>query len=134
MAEKNIIQALNQCLHQEFAKDDGLVTFGEDVGHFGGVFRVTSGLTEKFGEERCFNSPLAEQGIVGFAIGMALMGMKPVAEIQFADYLFPAYDQMVNELSKMRYRTGGGAVQLSISHSNAVWWGDSRSSLPLAIS
>ncbi len=107
MAELNIIQALNQAHHQAFAGDSSLVTFGEDVGHFGGVFRVTSGLTKEFGEERCFNSPLSEQGIVGFAIGMALYGSNVVAEIQFADYLFPGYDQMVNELAKMRYRTGG---------------------------
>src|SRR5271170_5484538 len=105
MTEMTIIQALNQTLHQEFAKDNRLVTFGEDVGAFGGVFRVTSGLQEKFGEERCFDSPLSEQGIVGFAIGMAQKGMKPICEIQFADYIFPAYDQIVNELAKMRYRT-----------------------------
>jgi pyruvate dehydrogenase E1 component beta subunit len=107
MAELNIIQSLNQAYHQAFRKDDDLVTFGEDVGHFGGVFRVTSGLTKEFGELRCFNSPLTEQGIVGFAIGMAQYGMNVVAEIQFADYVFPAYDQIVNELAKMRYRTGG---------------------------
>lgn len=107
MTVMNMIQALNQALHQEFARNDTLITFGEDVGYFGGVFRVTSGLQEKFGEERCFNSPLAEQGIVGFGIGVALKGLRPVCEIQFADYVFPAYDQIVNELAKMRYRTGG---------------------------
>jgi 2-oxoisovalerate dehydrogenase E1 component beta subunit len=101
-----MIQALNQALHQEFARNASLVTFGEDVGAFGGVFRVTSGLQAKFGEERCFDSPLSEQGIIGFGIGMAQRGMKPVCEIQFADYIFPAYDQIVNELAKMRYRTG----------------------------
>lgn len=102
----NIIQALNQTLHREFARDSRLVTFGEDVGFFGGVFRVTSGLQKEFGEERCFDSPLSEQGIVGFGIGMAQKGLKPICEIQFADYIFPAYDQIVNELAKMRYRTG----------------------------
>lgn len=106
MATMNIIQALNQTLHQQFAKDKRLVTFGEDVGYFGGVFRVTEGLQKKFGEERCFNTPLCEQGIVGFGIGMAQKGLKPICEIQFADYIFPAYDQIVNELAKMRYRTG----------------------------
>lgn len=106
MSEMNMIQALNQTLHQQFAKDKRLVTFGEDVGAFGGVFRVTTGLQEKFGEERCFDSPLSEAGIVGFGIGMAQKGMKPICEIQFADYIFPAYDQIVNELAKMRYRTG----------------------------
>lgn len=106
MPVMNIIQALNQALHLEFARDSSVLTFGEDVGAFGGVFRVTSGLQEKFGEARCFDTPLAEQGIIGFGIGMAQKGMKPICEIQFADYIFPAYDQIVNELAKMRYRTG----------------------------
>lgn len=102
----NIIQALNYTLHAEFAKDSRLVTFGEDAGAFGGVFRVTSGLQKEFGEERCFDTPLCEQGIIGFGIGMAQKGMKPICEIQFSDYIFPAYDQIVNELAKMRYRSG----------------------------
>lgn len=106
MAIMNIIQALNLTLHQEFARDNRLLTFGEDVGAFGGVFRVTAGLQEKFGEERCFDTPLSEQGIIGFGIGIAQKGLKPICEIQFADYIFPAYDQIVNELAKMRYRTG----------------------------
>jgi 2-oxoisovalerate dehydrogenase E1 component beta subunit len=106
MSSMNIIQALNAALHQEFARDPRLVTFGEDAGAFGGVFRVTSGLQEKFGEERCFDTPLSEQGIIGFGIGVAQKGLKPICEIQFADYIFPAYDQIVNELAKMRYRTG----------------------------
>jgi pyruvate dehydrogenase E1 component beta subunit len=105
MAVMNIIQALNLALHQEFARDKNIVAFGEDAGAFGGVFRVTSGLQAKFGEERCFDTPLCEQGIVGFGIGMAQKGLKPICEIQFADYIFPAYDQIVNELAKMRYRT-----------------------------
>jgi pyruvate dehydrogenase E1 component beta subunit len=105
MPVMNIIQALNAALHQEFARNPKLVTFGEDAGGFGGVFRVTSGLQEKFGEERCFDTPLSEQGIIGFGIGIAQKGLKPICEIQFADYIFPAYDQIVNELAKMRYRT-----------------------------
>jgi 2-oxoisovalerate dehydrogenase E1 component beta subunit len=106
MAQLNIIQALNQTLHQAFAKDDKLLAFGEDCGHFGGVFRVTQGLQKEFGKERCFNTPLSERGIVGFAVGLAHQGLKPICEIQFADYIFPAYDQIVNEVAKMRYRTG----------------------------
>jgi len=106
MAEMNIIQSLNHTLHEAFSKDKKLLTFGEDAGNFGGVFRVTSGLQKQFGEERCFNTPLSEAGIVGFAIGVAQKGLKPICEIQFADYIFPAYDQIVNELAKMRYRTG----------------------------
>ena len=105
MPVMNMIQALNQTLHQEFERDSALVAFGEDAGAFGGVFRVTSGLQQKFGEERCFDTPLCEQGIIGFGIGMAQKGLKPICEIQFADYIFPAYDQIVNELAKMRYRT-----------------------------
>lgn len=106
MAERNMIEALNQALHLMFQRDERLVTFGEDVGAFGGVFRVTTGLQQAFGEERCFDTPLSEQGIIGFAIGMAQKGLKPIAEIQFADYIFPGYDQIVNEMAKMRYRTG----------------------------
>lgn len=106
MAVMNIIQSLNYTLHEQFAKNDKLLTFGEDVGAFGGVFRVSSGLQKKFGEMRCFNSPLSEAGIIGFGIGMAQKGLKPICEIQFSDYIFPAYDQIVNELAKMRYRTG----------------------------
>ncbi len=106
MTEMTLIQALNQTLHQQFAKDKRLVTFGEDAGAFGGVFRVTTGLQEKFGEARCFDAPLAEAGIVGFGVGMAQKGMKPICEIQFADYIFPAFDQIINEVAKMRYRTG----------------------------
>lgn len=106
MPELNMIQALNQALHEEFARDEKLLSFGEDAGYFGGVFRVTDGLQKKFGEERVFDTPLCEQGIVGFAIGIAQKGLKPICEIQFADYIFPAYDQIVNEIAKMRYKSG----------------------------
>jgi pyruvate dehydrogenase E1 component beta subunit len=105
MAQLNMIQALNQALMQAFEKDPTLVCFGEDVGFFGGVFRVTQGLQEKFGEARVFDTPLCEQGIIGFGVGVAQNGLRPVCEIQFADYIFPAYDQIVNEVAKMRYRT-----------------------------
>jgi 2-oxoisovalerate dehydrogenase E1 component beta subunit len=105
MAVKNMIQALNSTLHREFKKDDRLVLFGEDVGTFGGVFRVTTGLQEAFGSDRVFDTPLVEQGIVGFGIGMAQQGFYPICEIQFADYIYPAFDQMVNEMAKMRHRT-----------------------------
>jgi 2-oxoisovalerate dehydrogenase E1 component beta subunit len=107
MAVMNMIQSLNHTLHEEFARDPRLITFGEDCGHMGGVFRVTVGLHEKFGEERCFNTPLSELGIVGFATGMALKGLIPICEVQFADYIFPAYDHIVNEIAKIRYRTAG---------------------------
>jgi pyruvate dehydrogenase E1 component beta subunit len=107
MPEMNIIQAVNDCLRVEMRRDSRVVVLGEDVGRFGGVFRATVGLQEEFGPDRCIDTPLAENGIVGCAIGMALYGLRPVAEIQFADYVYPAYDQIVNELAKMRYRSGG---------------------------
>jgi pyruvate dehydrogenase E1 component beta subunit len=107
MPEMNIIQAVNDCLRLEMRRDDRVVVLGEDVGRFGGVFRATTGLQEEFGQDRCFDTPLAEAGIIGSAIGMALYGLKPVAEIQFADFIYPAFDQIVNELAKLRYRSGG---------------------------
>jgi 2-oxoisovalerate dehydrogenase E1 component beta subunit len=103
----NIIQAVNDALRLEMRRDPRVVVFGEDVGKFGGVFRATSGLQEEFGAERVFDTPLSEGGIIGTAIGMALYGMRPVPEIQFADFIFPAFDQIVNELAKFRYRSGG---------------------------
>src|SRR5437868_9735285 len=107
MPDWNIIQAVNDCLRLEMRRDDRVVVLGEDVGRFGGVFRATAGLYEEFGPDRCMDTPLAEAGIIGSAIGMALYGLKPVAEIQFADFIYPAFDQIVNELAKLRYRSGG---------------------------
>lgn len=101
-----MLQAINEALSSEMEADKKMMVFGEDVGHFGGVFRATSGLQEKFGRDRCFNTPLTEQGIAGFANGLASNGMTAVAEIQFADYIFPAIDQIVNESAKFRYRSG----------------------------
>jgi len=100
-----MVTAINQCLDQALENNDKVCVFGEDVA-FGGVFRCTNELKEKHGADRVFNTPLAEQGIVGFAIGMAVAGHNPVAEIQFADYIFPAFDQIVNEAAKYRYRSG----------------------------
>ncbi|RYV01994.1 alpha-ketoacid dehydrogenase subunit beta [Shewanella sp. OPT22] len=106
MAQMNMLQAINDALSIAMESDDKMLVFGEDVAHFGGVFRATSGLKEKFGPDRCFNTPLVEQGIAGFANGLAANGHTPVAEIQFADYIFPAFDQIVNESAKFRYRSG----------------------------
>jgi 2-oxoisovalerate dehydrogenase E1 component beta subunit len=103
----NIIQAVNDALRLEMRKNPRVVVLGEDVGRFGGVFRATTGLQEEFGKDRVMDTPLAEAGIIGTAIGMALYGLRPVAEIQFADFIFPAFDQIVNELAKFRYRSGG---------------------------
>jgi len=107
MPEMNIIQAVNDALKLEMHRDPRVLVLGEDVGRFGGVFRATTGLYEEFGADRCVDTPLAESGIIGTAIGMALYGLRPVPEIQFADFIYPAYDQIVNELAKMRYRSGG---------------------------
>src|SRR5579871_3475828 len=107
MPEMNIIQAVNDALRIEMRRDSRVVVLGEDVGRFGGVFRATTGLQEEFGADRCIDTPLAESGIIGAAIGMAMYGMRPVPEIQFADFIYPAYDQIVSELAKMRYRSGG---------------------------
>ena len=107
MPQMNMVQAINDALRQEMRRDDRVVVLGEDVGKVGGVFRVTAGLQEEFGEERVIDTPLSENGIVGGAIGMALYGILPVVEIQFADFIWPAYDQIVNELAKYRYRSGG---------------------------
>jgi len=103
----NIIQAVNDALRIEMRRDSRMVVLGEDVGKFGGVFRATTGLYDEFGPDRVFDTPLSEAGIIGSAIGMALYGLRPVPEIQFADFIYPAYDQIVNELAKFRYRSGG---------------------------
>jgi len=103
----NMVQAINDALRFEMQRDDRIVVLGEDVGKVGGVFRVTAGLYDEFGDDRVIDTPLSEGGIIGAAIGMALYGMKPVPEIQFSDFIFPAYDQIVSELAKFRYRSGG---------------------------
>lgn len=106
MTQMNMLQAINNALDTAMAADERVLCFGEDVGVFGGVFRATSHLQDKYGKSRCFNTPLVEQGIIGFANGLAAQGSVPVAEIQFADYIFPAFDQIVNESAKYRYRSG----------------------------
>ena len=107
MTEMNMVQAINSALRNEMTRDEDVIVLGEDVGKVGGVFRVTQGLFDEFGEERVIDTPLAEGGIIGTAIGMALYGLRPVPEIQFADFIFPAFDQIVSEAAKFRYRSGG---------------------------
>jgi len=107
MPTMNMVQAVNDALRVAMKADPRVVLLGEDIGQVGGVFRVTSGLMEEFGQDRVIDTPLTENGIIGAAVGMAMYGMKPVPEIQFADFLWPAYEQVVNELSKYRYRSGG---------------------------
>ena len=107
MATMTLIQAINSALAGEMERNPAVVLLGEDIGKSGGVFRATEGLWERFGPERVIDTPLAESGIVGMAIGMALYGLRPVAEIQFADFIYPAFDQIVSELAKFRYRSAG---------------------------
>jgi pyruvate dehydrogenase E1 component beta subunit len=107
MPQMNMVQAINDALRIEMRRDPRVVVLGEDVGKVGGVFRVTQGLFDEFGGDRVIDTPLSEGGIIGAAAGMALYGMRPVPEIQFSDFIFPAFDQIVSEVAKFRYRSGG---------------------------
>jgi 2-oxoisovalerate dehydrogenase E1 component beta subunit len=106
-ADITMAQALNAALRDAMDVDDRVVVFGEDVGPLGGVFRITDGLTAKFGEDRCFDTPLAEAGIVGFAVGMAMGGFRPVVELQFDAFAYPAFEQIASHVAKLRNRTRG---------------------------
>nr|MDT0657333.1 alpha-ketoacid dehydrogenase subunit beta [Micromonospora sp. DSM 115978] len=108
MAPVTMASALNAALRDALADDERVVVFGEDVGRLGGVFRITDGLQAEFGERRCFDTPLAEAGIVGFAVGMALSGLRPVVEMQFDAFAYPAFEQIVSHVAKLRNRTRGG--------------------------
>jgi len=101
----SMIEAIRDAHDVMMARDDNVVVFGEDVGYFGGVFRCTRGLQQKYGRNRCFDTPINESGIVGTAIGMAAYGLRPCVEIQFADYMYPAYDQLVSEAARLRHRS-----------------------------
>lgn len=132
MTLKTIVQAINETLDILMEQDDNVILLGEDIGRDGGVFRVTDGLQAKFGESRVLDTPLNELGIVGMGIGMAMYGLRPIAEIQFQDFIFPAFDQIVNQMAKIRYRTGnqfhvpmiirtpyGGGVKGGLYHSQS---------------
>lgn len=107
MPAMTMIQALNSAMDIMLARDPNVVVLGEDVGYFGGVFRCTDGLQKKHGRHRVFDTPIAEAGILGAAVGMSVYGLRPVAEIQFADYIYPAADQLISEAARLRYRSGG---------------------------
>ncbi|MEK7145627.1 MAG: alpha-ketoacid dehydrogenase subunit beta, partial [Patescibacteria group bacterium] len=107
MAELTMVQAINQALDQEMAADPSVIVMGEDVGKDGGVFRVTDGLFDKYGEHRVMDTPLAEAGIVGTAMGMAIYGMKPVTEMQFFGFIYPAFQEIVSHISRIRTRSRG---------------------------
>jgi 2-oxoisovalerate dehydrogenase E1 component beta subunit len=132
----NMIQALNSAHDVMLGRDGNVVAFGEDVGYFGGVFRVTEGLQKKYGKTRVFDSPIAENGIVATAIGMATYGLRPVAEIQFADYIYPAYDQIVSEAARIRYRTAGEwtvPIVIRSPYGGGIFGGQTHSQSPEAL-
>src|ERR1700734_1273816 len=107
MSRMSMVEAIRDAMDCKMAEDERVVVFGEDVGYFGGVFRCTDGLQRKYGKSRCFDAPINESGILGVAIGRGAYGLGPVAEIQFADYVYPGYDQIVSEAARLRYRSGG---------------------------
>src|SRR3954467_8169780 len=136
MSVMNMIQALNSAHKVMMARDPATVVLGEDVGYFGGVFRVTEGLQREYGKQRCFDSPISENGIVAVAIGMAAYGLKPVAEIQFADYIYPGFDQIVSEAAKMRYRSAGEwhlPMVLRTPYGGGIFGGQTHSQSPEAL-
>ena len=136
MPAMSMIQALNSALDVMLERDPDVVIFGEDVGYFGGVFRVTDGLQKKHGLTRCFDSPIGEAGIVGVAIGMSVYGLRPVVEIQFADYIYPAYDQIVSEAARIRYRSAADFhVPLTIRtpYGGGIFGGQTHSQSPEAL-
>jgi len=108
MATKTVLEAVRDAMYEEMKRDERVFIMGEDVGPRGNVFRITAGFLEEFGRDRVIDTPLAEASIVGVAVGAAMLGMRPIAEIQFADFIYPAYNQIVGEAAKIRYRSAGG--------------------------
>ena len=136
MPAMTMIQALNSALDVMMARDPNVLAFGEDVGYFGGVFRVTEGLQKRYGATRCFDSPIAEAGIVAAAIGMGAYGLRPVAEIQFADYIYPAFDQIVSEAARLRYRSAGDftcPITIRTPYGGGIFGGQTHSQSPEAL-
>ncbi|MGZ4415769.1 MAG: alpha-ketoacid dehydrogenase subunit beta, partial [Gaiellaceae bacterium] len=107
MAERSIVEAVNDCLHVELERDSSVMVMGEDVGRAGGVFRATAGLRDRFGPDRCFDTPLAEAGILGTAVGLCMAGWRPVCEMQYDAFSYPCLDQLITHVGRYRWRTGG---------------------------
>ncbi|AHK42521.1 2-oxoisovalerate dehydrogenase, E1 component, beta subunit [Ensifer adhaerens OV14] len=131
-----MIEAVRSAMDVSMGRDDNVVVFGEDVGYFGGVFRCTQGLQAKYGKTRCFDAPISESGIVGTAIGMAAYGLKPCVEIQFADYMYPAYDQITQEAARIRYRSNGDftcPIVLRMPTGGGIFGGQTHSQSPEAL-
>ena len=136
MAQMNMIQAINSALDVKMSQDPDVLVFGEDVGYFGGVFRCTAGLQEKHGLHRCFDSPISEGGIVGTAVGMGAYGLRPVVEIQFADYIYPGFDQIASEAARLRYRSNGdftAPITIRSPMGGGIHGGTSHSQSPEAL-
>jgi 2-oxoisovalerate dehydrogenase E1 component beta subunit len=136
MAAMTMVQAIRSALDVMLERDENVVVFGEDVGYFGGVFRCTDGLQAKFGTSRVFDAPIAEGGIVGAAIGMGAYGLRPVAEIQFADYMYPGYDQMVSGAARLRYRSAGdftAPITIRMPCGGGIYGGQTHSQSPEAL-
>jgi len=136
MPGMTMVQALNSALDVMLARDPDVLMFGEDVGYFGGVFRVTEGLQKKYGDKRCFDTPISEGGIIATAIGMGAYGLRPVAEIQFADYILPAFDQLVSEAARLRYRSNGefwAPITVRAPYGGGIFGGQTHSQSPEAL-
>ncbi len=131
-----MVEAIRDAMDCKMAEDAHVVVFGEDVGYFGGVFRCTEGLQRKYGKSRCFDAPINESGIVGVAIGMGAYGLRPVVEIQFADYVYPGYDQIVSEAARLRYRSGGeffAPIVIRMPCGGGIYGGQTHSQSPEAL-
>lgn len=136
MARKNMIEAIRDALDVMLGADDNVVVFGEDVGYFGGVFRATEGLQKKYGKSRVFDAPISELGIIGAAVGMGAYGLRPVPEIQFADYILPAYDQIASEAARLRYRSSGeffAPITIRTPCGGGIFGGQTHSQSPEAL-
>jgi 2-oxoisovalerate dehydrogenase E1 component beta subunit len=136
MATMTMVQAIRSAMDVMLGRDDNVVVFGEDVGYFGGVFRCTDGLQAKYGSSRVFDAPIAEGGIVGAAIGMGAYGLRPVAEIQFADYMYPGYDQIVSGAARLRYRSAGdftAPITIRMPCGGGIYGGQTHSQSPEAL-
>jgi 2-oxoisovalerate dehydrogenase E1 component beta subunit len=133
MATMNMVQALNSAMDNMLARDPDVLIFGEDVGFFGGVFRVTEGLQQRYGGQRVFDGPIAEGGLVGVALGMGAYGLRPVVECQFADYIYPAFDQIVSEAARLRHRSAGefyAPLTIRSPYGGGIFGGQTHSQSP----
>src|SRR5271156_4971519 len=136
MPVMSMVQALNSAMDVMLGRDPNVLIFGEDVGFYGGVFRVTDGLQKKHGERRVFDAPIAEGGMLAVAVGMGAYGLRPVVEIQFADYIYPAVDQLISEAARLRYRSGGeftAPITVRAPSGGGIFGGQTHSQSPEAI-